>query len=318
MGSFTNIARNVEQLITKINLQMNAPDRRPKTVYQDIAYVDSSADAEIVSYPMNVQYIAEKVKGDTEPRDFNDAEIMSFECRTDRIDGPATLISIDPTRNQFGLLKNQAPSMIAQADKLYDRRLAKKINENGKCYDGRNFFDTAHPYNPGVKGAVLTYSNDITAKTDEQGLMDAWTAMQQIPGFDKTLINADLGTPTILCPTLPVKLAFDKLINEGIIAKNVGTGGASETTQLVGAAKTVLMPELIDAADPSTFRKWYLLNTSHTGRGAFIVRDPIKPRFVVTGENDHTAVQYNARAIYYWASAGFGYAMPQLAIRCSF
>ena len=148
--------------------------------------------------------------------------------------------------------------------------------------------------------------------------MDAWTAMQQIPGFDKTLINADMGTPTILCPTLPVKLAFDKLINEGIIAKNVGTGGASETTQLVGAAKTVLMPELIDAADPSTFRKWYLLNTSHTGRGAFIVRDPIKPRFVVTGEKDHTAVQYNARAIYYWASAGFGYAMPQLAIRCSF
>lgn len=309
--------RNPELLVTAINLAWNTPGERPGTNFQKIAYVDGQSQGVFAEYPMRAASVKETEKGDTEPRDFNDAFVVSVNCKAGRIDGPSELLPIDPTRDMYGLLKDAAPDIIAQGDKIWDRRLAKKINENGVCYDGRPFFDTAHSSNKARPGAP-PYTNDlINTDLDEAGLVEALQQMMLIPGFDETPINADLGIPIILVPTWELKLKADKLINAGLIAKVLGTSAASESTQLVGVATTVLMPELVDPNIPESRKRWYLLNVRSNRRRAFIVRNPVKPVFHLTGPTDHVAVERNARAAFYWASGGAGYGLPQLAIRAT-
>ena len=43
--------------------------------------------------------------------------------------------------------------------------------------------------------------------------------MQQIPGYDGTLMNVDMGRPVVLVPSMTMKIAFDKLPNEGLVAR---------------------------------------------------------------------------------------------------
>lgn len=316
---FTSVGgKNPDVLITSINQQLNTASPKETLTYREIAYADSGSSGVFAQYPMRVTSVKERKMGPVQDRNFNDAEVISVSVQAGRIDGPADLFPIDPLYDLYGLLVGQSYDMVRQAFKIWDRDLATTINSNlpnVSSYDNLPFFGT-HSANPGKIGAA-TFSNDIVATADEAGFVAAWQTMQTIPGFDDTLINADMGVPIILCPNLTIKLAFDKIVNEGLIVKQVAGAAASETTQLVGAAKTILMPELVDPTNPLTNRRWYMLNTRHSMRRAFIVRDFTKPQFKLTGPNDVFAHTKNARALYYTATGGSGYGLPQLAVRCT-
>lgn len=311
--------RNPDVLITSINQQLNTAAPKEGLIYKEIAYVDSTSSSIDAMYPMRVASLKERPMGPTQDRNFTDAEIITINVKAGRIDGPSEIYPINQMYDLYGLLANQSYDLIRQAQKIWDRLLAYAINDNGSTiestYDRVPFFGV-HSTNPGRIGAP-TFNNDIVASADEAGFLLAWQTMQTFLGFDGTYINADMGTPIILCPTASVKLAFDKLINEGLIAKQVAGAAASETTQLVGWARTIIMPELVDASNPITLKRWYLLNTRHSLRRSFIVRDFQKPQFILTGPNDFLRHTKSAKALYYEAHGGAGYGLPQLAVRCT-
>lgn len=316
-GAFTNVGRNPDVLITLINKQLNTAPPQVETKFDKVAFVDSTTMSQIAKYPMKVATAKEVAKGPTERRDFNDAEIVSFECTAERIEAPGEMIPLGPIYDAYGLLEGFASDLLNQALKIWDRRLATVINTNGTSYDGLSFFNTAHLVNPGDKKKV-TFSNDINAAPDEAGFLAAWNTMQQIPGYDGTLMNVDMGRPVVLVPSMTMKIAFDKLLNEGLVARQVAGAAASENTRLVDAAEVVLMPELFNPADAASSRRWYMINRQHNSRRAFIVRNPVKPQFKITGPSDSYAHSNDARVLYYVTYGGAGYAMPQLALRCTF
>lgn len=316
-AAFTNVGRNPEVLITLINQQLNTAPPQVETKFDKVSFVDSTTTSEIAKYPMKVATAKEQVKGPSERRDFNDAEIVSFECRAFRIEAPGEVIPLGPIFDTYGLLEGFASDLLNQSLKIWDRNLATMINANGVAYDNVPFFSNTHPVNPGKIGSG-TYSNDINATPDEAGFLAAWQQMQLIPGYDGTLMNVDMGRPIVLVPNMTMKIAFSKLLNEGLIAKQVAGAAASENTQLVDAAEIVLMPELFDPADAKSSKRWYLINRTHNSRRAFIVRNPVKPKFTITTPTDSFAHTNDSRVLYYVTYGGTGYAMPQLAVRCSF
>lgn len=321
-SAFINFGgKNPDVLITSINQQLNTAAPKEGLTYKEIAHVDSSSPGVFAEYVMRVCSVKERLMGPTQERNFTDVETCSVVVKASRIDGPAELYPLDDLFDLYGVLKDQSYDMIRQSQKIWDRLLAQAINDNGASFDYKSYYDNSpffgvHSTNPGRIGAP-TFNNDIAAPSDETGFLLAWKTMQAFVGFDGTYINADMGTPIILCPTVEVKLAFDKLINEGIIAKQVAGAAASETTQLVGWARTVLMPELVDASNPITLKRWYLLNTRHSTRRAFIVRTYKQPKFILTGPGDSFAHRNSARALYYEATGGAGFGLPQLAVRCT-
>lgn len=316
-SAFTNIGRNPEVLITLINQQLNTAPPQVETKYDKVSWVDSTSMSEIAKYPMRVSTQKERNMGPTERRDFNDAEVVSFECSAGRVEPPGEIIPLGPIFDAYGLLEGFASDLLNQALKIWDRKLADKINENGLCYDGQRFFSTSHSSNPGKIGAA-TFSNDITATPDEAGFLAAWQQMQLIPGYDGTLINSEMGRPIVLVPNMVMRIAFEKLFKDGLVAKQVAGAAASENTRLVDAAEVVMMPELFNAADVASSRRWYLINRQHSARRGFIVRNPVKPQFTITGPQDSFSHTNDARVLYYKTYGGVGYAMPQLVIRCTF
>lgn len=316
-SAFTNVGRNPEVLITLINTQLNNAPPQVETKFDKVSFVDSVSTSVNMKYPMKVATAKETIKGAIESRDFNGSEIVSFDCSIDRVEPPGELIPLSNAYDNYGLLESFASDLLNQSLKIWDRALAAKINLNGAAYDNVPFFSNTHPVNPGKIGSG-TYSNDINATPDEAGFLAAWQQMQLIPGFDGTLMNVDMGRPIVLVPNMTMKIAFSKLLNEGLIAKQVAGAAASENTQLVDAAEIVLMPELFDPADAKSSKRWYLINRTHNSRRAFIVRNPKKPQFTITGPTDAYAYSNQARALFYTTEGGTGYAMPQLAVRCSF
>lgn len=315
--------RNPDILITQINKQLNTAPPNVPTIYDKIAYVDSSSMGEIELYPMRVSTSKEVEKKPTEQRDFNDAEVISISCRAGRIEPPGTKIPIGEVYDTYGLLNMRAPDEIKQALKIWDRSLARLIaaggvfSSNFPTYDSLAYFGS-HSSNPGKLGAS-SYTNDIVASADEAGFLAAWQNMQQIPGYDDTLVNVDMGMPLILVPTVAMKIAFDKLLNEGLIAKQVVAAAASENTRLAGWAETIHMPELLQYSnvDPLIAKRWYIINRNDYSRRGFIVRNPVKPQFRLTTENDVFAHTHDARVLYYKTYGGVNYGLPHLVTRCT-
>lgn len=316
-GAFTNVGRNPDVLITLINKQFNAAPPQVETKFDKVAFVDSTSMGLIEFYPMEVATSKEEEKGPMEERNFTDAEVVTFQCRAGRIDGGSKRIPIGEIYDPYRLVQSYAPEIVNQAAKIWDRKLANLINANGLAHDGLSFFNTAHVANPAAKKKV-TFSNDLNAAPDEAGFLAAFNAMQQIPGYDETRINVDMGRPIVLVPNILMKNAFDKILNAGLVARQIAGAAASETTHLVDAAEVVMMPELFDPADAASSRRWYLVNRTHSSRRAFIVRNPVQPQFIITGMNDWYRHSNSARVFYYETFGGVGYAMPQLAIRCTF
>lgn len=321
-GSFGAVGKNVEFLISSLNRKLNTTLPTIKTNYQEIAMVDREGQALTEYYPMEVSASREIDRGPTEDRQFSSAEVMNFTCDATRIDPEnGKLIPVGDLYDPYKIVQQQAPDSIRQVSKIWDRRLARLINNNGLAYDGVPFWGT-HSSNPGKVGAA-TFTNDIAVSgTDETSVKTIIDTMMQIPGYDGTLINEDLEMPIFLCPNMQIKIGLDKLFNAGLIAEQVVGGAASSNTRLMGWGQTVLMPELIAEAKPGADRaaaakRFYVINNKYGNRRAFILRVLREPQFYISSGSDHFFHTKNARVFYYLAYGGANYALPQLALRCT-
>lgn len=317
-ASFAVTGKNPDFLITQLNQQLNQQVPTGDTVYQDISLLDTTSTAEFMTYPMQVSSTSEVHRGPTEARKFGDAQVISLQCKVGRIDqGNGVTISISKAFDPYEIVQQYSGDLLRQMKKMWDRELAKTILKNDKAYDGQPFFGT-HPINPNVVGTG-TFINDINADTTEAGVSGALDYfISGIRQWDGTRINNDMGVPIFLCPTLSVKIALDKLFNEGLIAQPVAGAAASSNTRLVGYGRTVHMSELDDPTDPLAKRRYYIINNAYGMRRAFITRIAEQPQLIMTGPMDWLAHTNDARAFYYRAIGGTGYGLPQLALRCTF
>ena len=310
--------QNPDLLITTINQAWNKAGVPEGVLYPEVCYVANGGGV-IEEYPMHVAAVSEKDVDDTAERDFSTAYVIDVTSRSKRIDGPATLLPLSESRDPYGILEGAAPSIIRRGDRMWDRRLAKVMNANPVCYDGKAIYATDHPVNPSVAGSG-TYSNDLSnTDLDEAGLTAAFQALLDIPGADGNRYNADLGVPTIVVPTEQLALKARKLLNEGLIAKVFGanTAAASESTQLVGRAAVQLLPELNDPAVNSSNKRWYVIRNNAKPAAGWIVRITRRPQMMLTKPTDHLAVSRNALALFYWAEGGVDPGLPQVQVRCT-
>ncbi len=308
--------RNPELLITTINQAWNKAGNKQSTVYQEIAFVGEGGGV-YEEFPMHLAAQSEKEVADDAERDFNEPYVISVGCESKRIDGPATLLPIDDSRDPYDVLASAAPTIIRQGDRMWDRRLAARINANPACYDGKAMYATDHPVNPSVAGSG-TYSNDISAELDEDGLVAALQQLMDIKGADGNRLNVDLGIPLIVVPTKQLEIKARKLIDGGLIARVFGanTAAAAETSHLEGMAEVRVLAELNDATVANSNKRWYVNRVNATPAKPWIVRITKRPQLKMTSDQDFLAHTKNRRAVYYWASGGAAPGLPQLSVRC--
>lgn len=319
IGAFAASGKNVDRLITSLNSQLNQIIATTETKYQELALVDSQSTNLTELYPMEVSSASEVDYGPTEPRNFSDAGIINFSCDVTRIgQSEGKRIPIGIIYDPFKYVQQQAPDLARQCKKIWDRRLARLININGLAQDGVPFFGT-HSYNP-LKSGSINFTNDITIPgINQASITNILDTFIQIPGYDGKLMNEDMGTPIFATGSMEVKIALDQFFNEGLIAQPLPGGGASVNTRLVGAGRTLFMPELVSEAkgNPLARKRFYVINNQYGNRRAFIVRKVQEPQFYISSGNDDAKHINNSRLFYYEAFGGANYAMPQLAMRCT-
>lgn len=314
-SNFAVTGRNPEFLITTLNRKLLDTKNVTETHYQEIALVDRNSPGEIALYPMNVSSSKEIHRGATERRKFSDANIQELSCRAGRVEQEeGTRISVSTLYDPYLLVQNFAGDLVRQCGSIWERELSNTINTNPIAYDGVPFFGT-HSTNKNKAGAG-TFSNDIIAPPTEAGVQEALNQFIHIPGFDGTLINRDLRMPMFVCPTMQIKVALDKLFNDGLIAEPIGIAGASNNTRLVGWGRTVYMPELLNNTLPDTARQYYIINSMYGMARPFIVRIRKEAQLIMSSGNDYYSHEYNARVLYYTAEGGTSTGLPQLAMRC--
>lgn len=308
--------RNPELLITTINQAWNKAAAKQSTIYQEIAFV-SEGGGVYEEFPMHTAAQSEKEVADDAERDFSTPYVIVVGCESKRIDGPPVMLPIDDSRDPYDSLASAAPTIIRQGDRMWDRRLAAKINANPTCYDLKAMYATDHPVNPSVAGSG-TYSNDINAEMDEDGLTAALQQLMDIKGADGNRLNVDLGIPLIVVPTVQLEIKARKLINGGLVAKVFGanTAAASETSQLEGRCEIRVLSELNDSNVVNSNKRWYLNRVNAAPAKPWIVRITKRPQLKLTGDQDFLAHTRNARGLYYWASGGAAPGLPQLSVRC--
>lgn len=317
--------RNPDLLITTINLRLNQAGPDQSNVYDKIAFVADGGGA-IESYPMTVASQKEENKGDTEDRDWNSAVVWTFPCSSNRIEPPGQLFSISESRDPYGILMQSGPVLVNYAQRVWDRQLAQMIGNNPTSFDTLSLFNTAHPANPNNPD-LRTYTNDLAAAgtndIDVAGITAAMEALGNIPGADGNLLNADLGIPLCLCPTVPLYvkarlLAFGTL---GAAFNNtnaaLATAAASQSNPVQGMFTPVYYPELLQngaGAGANAAKYWYLCRTNALQKFA-IVRRTRLPQMRITDANGHLAETKNARGIYWWCEGGAAPGVPGLAVR---
>jgi len=267
-------------------------------------------------YPMRIASTKEKKVGLTDNRDFSDPVIENVNVEAGRIDGHSEKYSIHDFYDVYGLLDQNSPDLIKQASGIWNRDLAVTMNRNGLAYDQLPFFSGSHPVNRHRVGSG-TFNNDITASADTAGFKLAYQAMMDILGYDGTRMNIEMGTPTVVVSSYDQFINFSEILNAGLYAKQVGAAAAGITTRLANVANLLYFPELADPTFPNSDKRWYLINTNHAMRRAFISRNLIQPQFFMTGPNDWPRHESASRLFYYEAIGGSGYGLPQLAIRCT-
>jgi hypothetical protein len=315
MAAFGSVIGQVspELLVTTINQQLNQASPTQTTIYQDISVVaDAPGEQEV--FPMNLAAYAEVRGAWNEERDFSDTFTLELNCGVSPIKARGWKWNTIP--DAYNTLRNPE-DIVIRLMKTWDRQLAALINANTNCYDGTAMFNGTHPVNATVPGAG-TYANDfLNQDLDEAGLTNAMDNLLSIKGLDGNRLNADLGTPMILVPTIGLLNKARHLINPGMIPVPVGIGGASTTTQLEGMATVRLMPELLDPNIPNSNKRWYLVRTNYGANKPLITRIALRPNLKWFGAGSGVDFKYGNGVVACGIDCvgGVNYGLPQLIIR---
>lgn len=302
-----------ELLVTNINQQLNQASPTQTTVYQDISVVaDAPGEQEV--FPMNLSAYAEVEGAWNEKRDFSDTFVLELGCNVRPIKARGWKWNSIP--DAYNTLRNPE-DIVIRLMKTWDRQLAKLINSNTACYDGVTMFNTAHPVNATVPGAGLYSNSFVNQDLDEAGLTNAMDALLSIPGLDGNRLNADLGTPMIIVPTIQMLNKARHLINPGMIPVPVGVAGASTTTQLEGMATVKLMPELNDPMVAGSNKTWYLVRTNYGVNKPLITRIAMRPNLKWFGAGSAIDFEYGNGVVACGVDCVGGTAngLPQLIIK---
>jgi len=318
-NNFATVGGKVELLITRLNTQLNEPITSPGVVYQQVCWIDDSgigkAGSEKAQYPIRVIAQRPKFRGDTEDRDFTDPIVWLLEAGSRRLDIWGETYPVSESRDPYNLFKGDAPDVIVSIEISWQEQVADLLVSNGTCYDGVSFFSTAHKANKAVVGSS-DFSNDLSGSAneiDEDGVIAAFQALQQIPGPNGQLANTTIVNPYLLCATQAQYRKALKLQQSGAFLAKLLTANAaaSEVSAFQGEFTPILMPQLYKPTIANTAKYWYAGTRSGNKRRPVIIRITGRARF----EMDMMRGKRNAMAVYAWAEGDVVYGLPHTLVR---
>ena len=191
--------------------------------------------------------------------------------------------------------------LMAQGSKAHDSKQIASLLMGGftnKCYDGKEFFSTAHVYtsNPKVK-----YSNKLTHKLSSASFEAARALIRKIPNAAGDAMGN--GENLVL-----VVSAKNEGLAKRILEAENNEKGASNVNR--GAAK-VLVWSAIDLKNEDA---WFLVELGAVAK-PFVVQRETQTQLIACDDLEDATVMKTHRFTYQaYKRAGYGYALPQYAV----
>jgi len=177
----------------------------------------------------------------------------------------------------YGVFNPVAEEMGRAVKKWPDVQLGKLVRtgESSLCYDGQNFFDTAHPIDK-FAPSLGTQSNYWAAgmPLNPDNYAKVRTSMMSLLGEDGQPLGVN---PRLLMVPPQLEQQGRHILHADYIAPAAFAGNpqvGTNSNTLKGSAELLVVPEL--AGDPTT---WYLLDTSRAIR-PFVFQLRQAPQFV--------------------------------------
>jgi len=186
---------------------------------------------------------------------FKGMDEVSFDVKTKEFDTGYEAFLLDLQKNIYAYKKwAQVPSRFVLAE---GRHITKSIaalledGENQDCWDGADFFDTAHNAN-GKDAAQGQYSNYQSSSADPFDLTDLEAEVTAMRGvLDENGDKLGVEPDTILLPTGQYQKTFNKLALQNIVEDS----NAGVTNPFFGKFKLIHVPEFTNDKD------WYLVDS---------------------------------------------------------
>lgn len=217
---------------------------------------------------------------------------------------PDTRLYFD-TQDVWGILQNKIAEILDRAGLLYDWLLARKINANNVCFDGKTYFATDHLADPNDASKGVN-TNDISiAALDETGFSEALDAFAAIKWFDGKNRGQGRKKPYVLVPNKKLEMKVRQLVFGSLIpvagASN-DVGGSSPFSGLV--EDVIYFPHLLTESPGANAAKYiYIVSPGTPVKAGFIVSPKRRPLFHISGIDPSEEIRRKFGAIAYgWDS----------------
>ena len=204
---------------------------------------------------------------------------------------------------KYGQIKLRVRNMGIVAQQSYDELLAEKIEENGICYDGQNFFDTDHEEGEsGVQSNVFLSGKAFSGSVIKE-IISKMKQFKLSNGKRSKIKPSHVMVPTDL------EWAARELMDPSVV--KVTTDPSRSV--LSGRLDIIVNDELTNNGDNSPF---YVLDLKSRGTKPFIFQNRKPITFVAQDQATDTEF-FMRKKIYYGVDArfAFGYGDWRLAFR---
>lgn len=201
-----------------------------------------------------------------------------------------------------------------QQHRDYLAALALEAGNTSLCWDGQDFFDDAHPYDPDGVGSSGTFDNDLALALNNTNLNTALDTLASIVAEDGMPIVS--GEPISLVVPVALRKAAQEATYDGIVstaaARGLFSANAPAPNLLSQAVKVEVNPYL--NLDGNNAQAWYLTRADGI----------VKPILLLTRRDVETFEQGEGSDIYYVenkirfmsnARHKASYSKPSLALR---
>ena len=336
-GAGLNSSQDISQLVTSVNAALAVVGASDKPVYTKIAFVDDGSQTEgspvgkvvgmidngdgepgeVVKYAFSPVANAPETWHFGKDRNEVDERIQYIELRRERHAPPDTLLYWD-SQDVYGILSQKQGAIIERAGLIFDWLLARALNENGTCYDGKAFFATDHPVDP-LDPAKGTFSNDISVTDlDATGLATALDTFAGIRWFDGKVRSSDTK-PILVSGTKSLELKARQLVFGSLIPTTVGSNAVAASSPFEGLISDVVLFQALrtEAPTANSPKYVYLINPGTPVKAGLIVSPKRRPLFHVSGLSPEEEIRRKKGAISYgWDDfSGVGLGLPQDVLR---
>lgn len=205
---------------------------------------------------------------------------------------------------QYGQIKVRVNNMGVVAKQSYDEIMTEKIEENGVCYDGQNFFDTDHEEGEsGVQSNVYTSGKAFSA-----------TALKTITS-DMRKLKMSNGKPAkVKASHVMVPADLEWTAKELLDPAAVSVTDDPAKAVLKGYLKVIVNDNLANNGANSVY---YVLDLVTRGTKPFVFQNRKPITFEALDDPKNNIDLFMRKKIYYGVDArfAFGYADWRLAFR---